>query len=112
VADGVATLYKAVDDEFGSYHGASYAPGSTPQAGDWDGGEEECGGGLHFAPRPTFAFPATDDATRFVACPVRVEDIVVQRHSIYPNKVKARGVCAPVYEVDGDGAPIGDYETA
>jgi hypothetical protein len=111
VVDGVAILFKAVDDGFASYYGTSYAPGTTPQADDWDGGTEECGGGLHFAPRPTFASPTTDDATRFVACPVRLEDIVLHRRPVYPSKVKAKRVCAPVYEVDGDGAPVGDQLT-
>ena len=52
INDDVATLYKAVDAEFKSYHGMSYLPGTQPQAPDWDGGEEECGGGIHLSPRP------------------------------------------------------------
>jgi hypothetical protein len=46
-----------------------------------------------------------------VACPVRLEDIVLHRRPVYPSKVKAKRVCAPVYEVDGDGAPVGDQLT-
>ncbi|MGH2980166.1 MAG: hypothetical protein ACRDLQ_11115 [Solirubrobacterales bacterium] len=106
VEDGVATLYKAVDEEFNSDHGTSYRPGSEPQADDWDRGERECGGGLHFSPQPMFAVPSPGDRMRFLACPVRLEDIVVHPNGIYPDKVKARGVCAPVYEVDEDGAPV------
>jgi hypothetical protein len=106
VSDGIAILYKAVDDNFDSYHGTSYRPGTEPQAEDWDGGRDECGGGLHFTSQPTFAVPTTDDATRFVACPVRLDDIVVHPKSVYPSKVKARGVCAPVYEVSASGAPV------
>jgi hypothetical protein len=106
VEDGVATLYKAVDDGFDSYHGVSYRPGSMPQAADWDGGEQECGGGLHFSPRPTFALGAPADEVRFVACPVRLDDVVFHPGGMYPDKVKARGVCAPVYEVDEDGSAI------
>jgi hypothetical protein len=106
VQDGVATLFKAVDENFGSYHGVSYRPGSEPRAPDWDGGERECGGGLHFSPRPTFALPVPDDDMRFVACPVRVEDIVFRPDGVYPDKVKAGGVCAPVYEVHEDGTPV------
>jgi len=106
VKDGVATLYKAVEDDFTSYHGMSYRPGTEPVATDWDAGEEECGGGLHFSPLPTFALPHPDDALRFVACPVRLEDIVVHPDGTYPDKVKARAVCAPVYEVREDGSRV------
>ena len=73
---------------------------------DWDGGERECGGGLHFSPRPTFALPHPDDSMRFVACPVRLADMVVHPQGDYPDQVKARGVCGPVYEVHEDGTPV------
>jgi hypothetical protein len=106
VDGGVATLYKAVDEEFNSPFGMSYRPGTSPHAGDWDGGERECGGGLHFSPQPMFAVTSPGDRLRFVACPVRLEDIVVHPDGHYPGKVKARGVCAPVYEVDENGAPV------
>jgi hypothetical protein len=106
VADGVVTLYKAVDGDFNSLYGTSYRPGSEPRADDWDGGERECGGGLHFSPQPMFAASSAGVTGRFVACPVRLEDIVVHPNGDYPDKVKARCVCAPVYEVDEDGRPI------
>jgi hypothetical protein len=106
VEDGVATLYKAVDEDFNSYHGTAYRPGSEPAAPDWDGGEQECGGGLHFSPRPWLALTHGFGAVRFVACPVRFEDIVIHRGAIYPDKVKARRVCGPIYEVDQTGARI------
>jgi hypothetical protein len=106
VRDGVAILYKAVEDDFSSYHRTSYRPGTEPSAPDWDGGERECGSGLHFSPLPTFALPHPDDAMRFVACPVRLEDIVVHPAGTYPDKVKARAVCAPVYEVHEDRTPV------
>jgi hypothetical protein len=106
VRDGIATLYKAVDSEFKSYHGMSYLPGTEPQAPDWDGGEAECGGGIHLSPRPGLALPRTYGARRFVACPVRVADIVTHPGGYYPDTVKAPGVCAPVYEVDELGRPI------
>ena len=51
-------------------------------------------------------FPPRGAKMRFVACPVRLADIVVHPNGIYPDKVKASGVCAPVYEVDQDGAPV------
>jgi hypothetical protein len=106
VQDGVATLFKAVEDDFRTYHGGFYGPGTEPFAPDWDGGERECGAGLHFSPRPTFALPHPGDAMRFVACPVRLEDIVPHPNGLYPDKVKARAVCAPVYEVHEDGTPV------
>jgi hypothetical protein len=106
VRDGVATLYKAVDDDFESYHGTSYRPGSQPSAPDWDGGEKEFGGGLHFSPRPTFALAGPADEVRFVACPVRLDDIAFRPDARYLNQVKAKGVCAPVYEVHEDGTAV------
>ena len=106
VDDGVVVLYKAVDDRFQSYHGTSYVPGSTPVADDWDGGDRECGGGLHFSPRPTFALAAPADDVRFVACPVRLSDMAFHPRGFYPSMVKARGACAPVYEVDEAGAAL------
>ena len=60
-----------------------------------------------FTSRPSRCLPflrGRQDA--FVACPVRLADIVVHPNGIYPDKVKASGVCAPVYEVDPDGAPV------
>ncbi|HZO60737.1 MAG TPA: hypothetical protein VFB51_13690 [Solirubrobacterales bacterium] len=106
VEDGVAVLFKAVDDNFDSYYGMSYRPGSVPVADDWDGGVQECGGGLHFSPRPTFAVPGPADEMRFVACPVRVADIAFHPGGMYPDKVKAKGACAPVWEVHEDGTAV------
>ncbi len=108
VTDGVATLYKAVEDDWRGGHKTSvtYRPGDTPEAPDWDGGKEECGGGLHFSPRPYMARTYCSGATKYVGCPVRVEDIVVHPDGSMPDKVKAKGVCAPVFEVDEDGTPV------
>ena len=106
VQDGVATLYKAVEDDFSTYHGGTYRPGTEPVAADWDGGEQECGGGLHLSPLPTLALPHPDDEMRFVACPVRLADVVVHPNGTHRDKVKARAVCAPVYEVHEDRTPL------
>ena len=103
VDNGIATLFKAVGNDFISPHGISYAPGTTPVAPDWDGGKEECGGGLHFSPQPFMALSFNNDAKKFVACPVRLEDIVVHSSSAFPEKVKAKGCAAPVWECDIDG---------
>jgi len=108
IVDGVVVLFKAVGDDYhtlGDYRFA-YLPGTIPTAPDWDGGAAECGGGLHFSPRPRAALAFARQATRFIACPVRVTDIAVHPDGTYPEKVKAKGCCAPVYEVDEDGEPI------
>jgi hypothetical protein len=105
VSDGVAILFKAVDADFKSRFGMSYAPGTRPVAGDWDGGESRCGGGLHFSPRPYLALEFTHSANRYVACPVRLAAMVVLPGP-YQNKVKAKEVCAPVYEVDENGLEL------
>ena len=104
VKRGVAVLFKAVSDDFRTaQRHFEYRPGTAPSAPDWDGGKEECGGGLHFSPRPEMAREFDALATRFIACPVRLKDIVVHPEGQYPQKIKARGLCAPCWEVDIDG---------
>jgi hypothetical protein len=106
VVDGVTTLFKVVGDDFMSSRGVSYAPGSTPEAKDWDP-VPECGGGLHFSPRPWLARQFDPDGTRYVACPVLVDEIVVHPDGLYPSKVKAPRVVAPgCVECDADGAAL------
>ena len=107
IKDGAVVLYKAVGEDYRSPHGCTYAPGSKPVANDWDGGREECGGGLHFSPTPGMAFGFNGDAKHFVACPIAVEDMRIPKHSDqYPQKIKAHKVCAPIYEVDRAGGVI------
>jgi hypothetical protein len=103
VVAGVATLYKAVNADGRSPHGCDYSPGLTPVAPDWDGGERECGGGLHFSPHPIMALEFHTSAKRFMACPVALDDIVVHPNGSYPEKVKARGCVGPTVECDRDG---------
>ena len=104
---GVALLYKAVNDEWQTDRGTSYSPGSTPKAADWDGGKFECGGGLHFAFHPHAAKKFYPQATRFVACPVKVSEIVVHEGAVHPTKIKAPRVVAPgCFEVDAHGNRI------
>ncbi len=113
VQGGVATLFKAVDDAYTSQYGTAYTPGSQPEADDWDEGERECGGGLHFSPTPALALQFSPRATRYVACPVRLADIAINGREANAGKVKARGVCAPVYEVDEQGQALQrDYPVA
>ena len=107
VSRGVAILFKAVDPEFVSSRGCKYEPGSTPEAADWDGGVAECGGGLHFAPSAGHAREWRSGwDTRFVACPVRVSEIVFHPNGVYMQKVKARRVCKPCWEVDVHGDKV------
>jgi len=109
VADGIAILYKAVDDDYATANsrrvGIFYTPGSEPTAPDWDP-EPECGGGLHFTARPTAAKSYNPTATRFIACPVALADIVVHSPASYPDKVKAPRLAGPAVEVDIYGEPV------
>ena len=110
--DGIVTLFKAVRSGFRSSHGFAYVPGSVPVAPDWDGGVSECGGGLHFSPFPWMAQAFDLEASVFVGCPVAVSDIRTPGPGdSYPEKVKARGCCGPVFLVDIDGNPIVKEET-
>ena len=95
-----------MDNYFISVRGFAYIPGTTPEAPDWDGGKAECGGGLHFCALPGTAKTYFPEATRFVACPIALEDIVVTQNPIYPNKIKARRIFAPIYEVNENGEPL------
>lgn len=106
IENGVVVLYKAVDCSFTSPHGTAYTPGTIPVALDWDGGLKECGGGLHFSPHPMRALTFYPEASRFVACPVAISDIAVHPNGMYPQKVKAKGCCRPVWECDLHGNRI------
>jgi len=106
--DGIVILFKGLDDHYQSSREFVWTPGSVPVAPDWDGGMAECGGGLHFSPRPSATRQFAPEATRFVGCPVRLSDIRPPKEADkYPAKVKASGCCGPVFEVDLDGNPIG-----
>ncbi len=101
VRDGVAILYKAVRDDYRSAHGFLYQVGSTATCDDWDGGEKECGGGLHFCASVGQALSFDDQATRFIACPVALKDMRSPRpDDEYPNKIKASRICGPIMEVE------------
>jgi hypothetical protein len=106
IENGVVTLYKAVNDNYCSERGFSYAIGSTPEAPDWDGPARECGGGLHFCSTPSASKGFYPKATRFMECKVALEDLVVHEKAEYPMKIKGRRVCAPIVEVDIDGKPV------
>ncbi len=107
VTDGIAVLFKAVRDDYRSSHGLLYSPGTQPEAPDWDGGRDECGGGLHFSFHPSAARDFDQKATRFLACPVALAEIRAPKTGdAHPNKVKARRICGPIVEVDRYGKSI------
>jgi hypothetical protein len=106
VTDGVALLYKAVDKDYMSSRGGNYAPGTTPSVPVFKAEPECAAGALYFSPTPRHTHEFVTHPGRYVACPVRLEDIVTHPYGQYPAKVKAIGCCAPVYEVDIDGVPV------
>ncbi|MGO5251653.1 DUF7666 domain-containing protein [Atopobiaceae bacterium LCP21S3_F11] len=109
VTDGIATVYKAVGDDWCSPHGTSYAPGSTPEAPDWED-SNNCGGGLHFSSTPVEATAYHPEASRWLAVGVAVETL----RPILGGapKCKAPRVIAPCRAVTIDGDPIQDEEVA
>ena len=110
IKKGVAVLFKGVDDDFSTENARPkkifYKPGETPTAPDWDGGKDECGGGLHFSPTPGHTLAFNSSAKHFIACPVKVSTIKVHKGAQYPAKVKAPGLCSPCYEVNRQGERI------
>ena len=104
VTDGVATVYKAVDDRYFSTHGTCYKPGATPDAPDWQP-TKICGQGLHFSPTPRQAQSynhATAAAAKYVACGVAVAGLI----PLDSDKCKAPRVVRSCAEVDIDGQPL------
>jgi len=88
IQDDKAILYKAVREDFRSAHNFLYEPGTSPGCADWDGGKSECGGGLHFCADPLTAKRFDSEATRFVACPVLLSEIVVHENANLSSKNK------------------------
>lgn len=103
VDDGHATLFKGVDNQLVSAHGTSYRPGDTVACDNWDP-HDGCGNGLHFSPRPFMARKYVD-AERFVACQVKLSDVVVISGYGLSDKVKAPG-CVVLFECTEDGEPV------
>ena len=101
VADGIATVYKAVGPTWLSGYGTSYAPGSTPSAPDWHP-RPECGNGLHFSPSPAHAqeYCAGGEA-RYLRVGVAVDQLVP-----LGDKCKAPAVITPCVEVDIHGREV------
>lgn len=106
VKAGKITVYKAVDAGLRSAHHAPgargpfpYPIGETVTVPDWRP-VARCGGGLHFGPTPRVARSYFREATRFLACEVRVAGMV-----IIGDKIKAKSARV-LYEVDIDGNRI------
>ena len=110
VVDGVATVYKAVDDRYTTDRGFDYSPGAQPSAPDWKA-TRECGNGLHFGPTPSHAVAYHPGATKFMAAKVALADLVTLTGS-GTAKCKAPRVVAPLVEVTIDGVPLVSEEAA
>ena len=101
-SDGRVVLYKAVDDQWRSPHGAVYTPGSETTCDDWCD-DAVCGGGLHFSPSPAQAMEYHGQATRFVA----VEVDVATLRPIPGGTAKCKAPsCRVLYEVDIHGRKV------
>jgi hypothetical protein len=106
---GLARVYKSLHKDFYNPYNRSlcYAVGTKLKAPDWDGGKNECHGGLHFSPTPRHAqqFYCSEDA-RYVEMWVSLKEMAVHFDGLYPQKAKAKRVMKPIVEVDIDGNPI------
>ena len=101
VTDGIATVYKAVGDNWSTGRGTDYSPGSTPEAPDWQP-TKACGGGLHFSPSPVQSRGYYPTATRYLECGVALADLV----PLDSDKCKAPRVVRPCVEVDINRKPV------
>jgi len=101
-ADGIATVYKAVADDWTSSRGTSYTPGSLPEAPDWNP-HPACGNGLHFCAHPQLSLGYKRDAAKFVKCGVRLDEMVCLN-----DKIKAKRVVVACVEVDRYGREEAD----
>ena len=107
VVDGIATVYKALYDHYGTgrpeWQGA-YAPGKVPEAPDWRD-DASCGGGLHFSPTPRQASEYLSGATRWVKVGVELATLRPILDGGTP-KCKVPKVVVPCVEVDINGDPV------
>ena len=99
-------VYKAVNHQWTTNRGTNYAPGSLPEAEDWEP-TDECGHGLHFSQTPVHASRYHPEATRWIRCGVRLDELVViTGWSRFPDKIKARRAVTPCVEVDINGREV------
>ena len=104
-ADGIATLYKALDADLKAGHQyivTKYTPGRKVTCRDWHA-NNECGGGLHLGPTTSHATEYMRDAARWVAVEVTVADLRPILGSTAKCKVKS---CRVVAEVDRWGKSL------
>ena len=104
VVDGIATVYKAVDNHWTTSRGIDYSPGSTPSAPDWRA-DGRRGGGLHFSPTPWLSQTYYPEATRYVSCGVSIETLMPILGA-GAAKCKAPAVVRGCVEVDIDGREV------
>ena len=106
VNDGIAIVFKALNEDFSSGRDSSfkYLPGTAPKADKFD--DIECSHGLHFSPHPRMALAFHVNAKKFVACPVKVESMLLFMNGAYPEKCKAPELAAPCWEVTEDGERV------
>jgi hypothetical protein len=106
VGDGVASLYKALDENLTAGHAyrpTVYAPGTTVECPDWrDDGA--CGGGLHFGPTTAASTAYRVDAKRWVRVEVPVSELRPINDGGTPKCKAPRA--RVVEEVDRWGTPI------
>ncbi len=113
VENGIATVYKAVNDQWTTSRGFDYSPGALPSCTDFRD-DASCGGGLHFGPTPTHALAYFREATKFVAVGVEVSALrpIVDRGATAKCKApKVVRACAEV-TIDGDLAEATQKEAA
>lgn len=82
------------------HYGTSYEPGSLPEAPDWNT-RSACGNGLHFCAHPQLSLDYKHDATKFVKCGVRLDEMVC-----LGDKIKAKRVVVACVEVDRCGREV------
>src|SRR5574340_335846 len=109
VSRGIATVFKAVDDKWTTSRGTDYSPGSKPSCDDFRD-TDACGNGLHFGPTPVHALAYHSDATRLVACGVKVSEL--RPITGDTAKCKAPRVVRACVEVDMDGNVIAAEKAA
>ena len=103
VKRGIATLFKAVNDQWSTNRGTDYSPGSKPKCDDFKD-TDACGNGLHFGPSPSRARNYFDGATKYVAVGVKVSELRPITGLV--AKAKAPRVVRACVEVDIHGKPV------
>jgi len=103
VKRGIATVYKAVNDNWTTERGTDYSPGSKPSCDDWRD-DDSCGGGLHFGPTPVHALAYFTSATKFLAVGVKLTELRPITGST--AKCKAPKVTRACEQVDIHGRPV------